>query len=237
MPPERLTSGAAESAGDLYGLGATLFFLLTTRPPISGETPLECMLNLQQAQPTAIETLRSDIPPAIAELTHKLLDRDSAVRPSAAAVAEALLPYCEPSAMPGAIRLSESVMLASETLTQPNIPTAAPASPPPDQPFAEPIAEPVVEPMPEIHPLDDHHDPFGHSHLGTNAPTISRPRTRPTKKNYTWIVAGLILHLAAIILAIGFFTNWFAFLRSSEPDNTIEEKKDAPTKPKKSKRG
>jgi eukaryotic-like serine/threonine-protein kinase len=237
QPPERLTAGGAELAGDLYGLGATLFFLLTTRPPVAGETPLECMLNLQQAERPAVETLRSDISPAVAELTHQLLDRDPAGRPSAADVAETLLPYCEPSAVPGATSLSEPVFLASETATQPNIPTAEPVSPSAAQPFADP----VVELMPEIHPLDEHHDadhhnPFGNSGMGTDGPAITRSRARPTKKNYVWIIAGLILHLTAVIILIGYLTNWFAFARTSERDNTVEEKKDAPIKPKKGKR-
>jgi eukaryotic-like serine/threonine-protein kinase len=237
LPPERLTTGAAEPAGDLYGLGATLYFLLTTRPPVAGKTPLERMLNLQQVHPPAVETLRSDIPPVVAELTHQLLDRDPAGRPSAADVAETLLPFCEPSAMPGGTKLPDAVVLASETATQPNIPTAAAVALPPDQSFAEPIADPVVEPMPEIHPLDDHHNPFGSSRLGTSSPTIARPRTRPTKRNYVWIVAGLILHLTALIILIGYLTNWFAFARTTEPDNTVQEKKDTPTKTKKGKRG
>src|SRR5204863_5220684 len=40
LPPERLTSGERTPAGDLYGLGATLYYLLTTRPPPPGSSPL-----------------------------------------------------------------------------------------------------------------------------------------------------------------------------------------------------
>src|SRR5262249_38155325 len=87
-PPERLTSGDRTPAGDMYGLGATLYYLLTTRPPQPGDTPLEVLLNLQQAEPTPIQTLRSDLPAVIGELIQRLLDREPSRRPLAAETAE-----------------------------------------------------------------------------------------------------------------------------------------------------
>ena len=83
LPPERLTSGERTPAGDLYGLGATLYFLLTTRPPHAGSSPLEQMLNLQQAEPTPLETLKPDVGPAGGDLVRQLLSRDPALRPNA----------------------------------------------------------------------------------------------------------------------------------------------------------
>ena len=37
LPPERIDGGAMDSRGDIYGLGATLYFLLTGRPPFLGD--------------------------------------------------------------------------------------------------------------------------------------------------------------------------------------------------------
>src|SRR3954470_15087157 len=68
LPPERLTSGERTPAGDLYGLGATLYYLLTTRPPHAGSSPLEVMLNLQQADPVPVESIKPGLPPAVASL-------------------------------------------------------------------------------------------------------------------------------------------------------------------------
>src|SRR5688572_22350292 len=68
VAPERLTSADRSPAWDLFGLGATLYYLLTTRPPYAGETPVEVLLNVQQGEPTALETLRSDVPPPVTDL-------------------------------------------------------------------------------------------------------------------------------------------------------------------------
>ena len=95
--------------------------------------------------------------------------------------------------------------------------------------------------MPEVQPLDENqftdvgrhepHDPFGHSGLNATPAPIVRPRTKATKKNAVWIVLGLILHLTAVALLVGYLTNWFAFMRPPEPDRP-EEKKTTITKPK-----
>ena len=89
LPPERLTRGDRSPSGDLYGLGATLYFLLTTRTPHAGETPLEMLLNLQQAEPAPIVQMKSDVPVALSELVQRLMSRDPAGRPSVAEAVEA----------------------------------------------------------------------------------------------------------------------------------------------------
>lgn len=175
-PPERLTNGERTRAGDCYGLGATLYFLLTTRPPHAGDSPLAVMLNLQQAEPAPLETLQSGLPAVVTDLVRRLLSRDPNARPSAADVAQVLIPYCEPSAKPPAAADDMGgVLIAHETFTQPLVPTAVPVArdlehaelQPDAGPFAEPVANaieplaeaPLVEPLPEAQPL--HHDHNG----------------------------------------------------------------------------
>jgi hypothetical protein len=46
-----------------------------------------------------------------------------------------------------------------------------------------------------------------------------------------WVLAGLLLHLIAIALLVGYLTNWFAFGRSAEPDR-VDDRKNDTTKPK-----
>ncbi|HKA06705.1 MAG TPA: hypothetical protein VKD71_05565, partial [Gemmataceae bacterium] len=241
LPPERLTNGDRTPSGDMYGLGATLYYLLTTRPPQPGESPVEVLLNLQQAEPTPIQTLRSDLPAAVGEVIQRLLDRDPSRRPSATDAAEILAPYCEQLEPPEGEPYA--VPLASETMTLPAVPTAAPV---PEGSYESPVngsAAPFVEPMPEVHPLDDHHytdvgrhehhDPFGHSALGGSSRPIVRPRKKATKRNMVWILAGLFLHLTAVALLIGYLTNWFSFSRPPEPDtHRTDDKKTTPSKSK-----
>jgi len=256
-PPERLTHADRGPAADMYGLGATLYYLLTSRPPFPGNTTLEVMLNLQQADPVPVESLRADVPPVVAELVRRSLSRDWTARPGAGEVIDTLFPHCEPSAMPGAV--TPDVPLASETFTQAAIPSAVPVArdldAPPDngvEPYAEPIpdepaagttAEPMVEPLPEVHQLDEHdghgdHDPFGHSVMGADTPRAPRAKAKATKKNMVWIIAGLCLHLTAIIILIGWLTNWFSFSSKPEdPPAKVEKKDDTTPTKKKGKRG
>src|SRR5262249_35720964 len=146
LPPERLTNGDRTPAGDMYGLGATLYYLLTTRMPHSGDSPLAILLDLQQSDPPAANTLPSDRPPAVALLIQRLGSRAPARRPSAAERAEVLSPSGEASLVPPDKPVA--VPLASETSTVLAVPTAAPV---PDGSFEKPVngsAVPLVEPMP-----------------------------------------------------------------------------------------
>jgi serine/threonine protein kinase len=237
LPPERLTSGERTPAGDMYGLGATLYYLLTTRLPHSGDTPLAMLLDLQQSEPPAVSTLRSDIPPSVDQLIQRLLSREPASRPAAAETAETLAPYCEPTADPSAP--VEGVLLASETSTFPSVPTAAPVPEGTYVPAANGSAVPLVEPLPEVQPLDEHaysdvghHDPFGHSSV-VNAARAARPRAKATSWNKILIIAGLILHLTGTIMCLGYFgiiPNPFA-RSESHPEPIKEEKKDQTPRP------
>ena len=260
-PPERLTSGERTPAGDLYGLGATLYYVLTTKPPHAGSSPVEIMLNLQQAEPTPLESLKSDVGPALAILVRQLLSRDPALRPSADHVIDALLPFCEPSAMPGATPIDLPVPVASETFTQSAVPTALPVATDLDRPIVdagEPFADavphtptplapsaeqPLVEPLsdrhlPEVQPLDEHHDghavTFDHSVMGADKPRAPRPKVQATSKNKAMIIAGLILHLTGTCLCLGFFgiiPNPFASKPTKEDPPPKVEKKKDTTTP------
>jgi serine/threonine protein kinase len=211
FPPERLTSGEKTPAGDMYGLGGTLYFLLTTRPPHLGESPLAVLLSLQQAEPPALDTLKSDVATGVSDLVQRLLSRYPTSRPTAAEVVDALLPYCEASAMP--ISTPDVVLAAHETFTQPAVPTAVPVARDLDrpetaqdaEPFAEPIDEPMaeeipptpmptVEPMPELHasynghglvpeiqPLDEHHHD-DHEHGAFGHTAMGADKPRAPKK-------------------------------------------------------
>jgi eukaryotic-like serine/threonine-protein kinase len=264
-PPERLTNGDRTPAGDLYGLGATLYYLLTARPPHTGPSPVDVLLNLQQAEPPPLESLRSDVSPAVAVLVRQLLSRDPALRPSAGQVIDTLLPLCEQSAMPGVMTPDPPVLLATETFTQPNVPTAIPVARDLERPvpelsdpvaeailespavLADPVHEPLVEPMSDRtlaehakaqgEPSDDHLGAFGHSAMGADTPRAPRPRAQASGKNKAMIITGLLLHLTATILCLGFFgiiPNPFA-TKPTQPEQPIKKEKEK-EKEKKNKR-
>jgi serine/threonine protein kinase len=99
MAPEQADrADHATYRSDIWSLGATLFRLLCGRAPYaanSNQSPLEKLRLLAIERPPRIATLRPDLPPELAELIDRTLDRDPAGRPSSAAhFAEALVPFC-----------------------------------------------------------------------------------------------------------------------------------------------
>ncbi len=99
MAPEQAErGGAVDYRADLYSLGATLFRLLTGRPPLAAApdlTPLEKLRLLATHKAPKLATLRSDVPLELSMLLDSFLSREPASRPASAAhAAELLEPYC-----------------------------------------------------------------------------------------------------------------------------------------------
>lgn len=260
QPPERFTESGPTLPGDVYSLGATLYYLLSARPPFLGNTPLESMLNLQNGHVPPIETLRSNLDAGLAPLIARTLDRSPSNRPSAAELAESLLQYSEPSARPGVVVPDwvADVPVASETFTQASVPTGMPvAMQLPEPAFADPIPDAVLEsvpeapsldvppppqtddhPAPEIQPLDDHgHDDFfGHSDP-SGKPSEPKPKVKVpyTQKQKMMLVLGLCLHLTATCMclgAMGIIPNPFKKEPEKEERREEQKKKEEPKKKK-----
>ncbi|HEY3969176.1 MAG TPA: protein kinase [Planctomycetaceae bacterium] len=90
MAPEQARpEGLVDSRVDLYGLGATMFFLLTGRSPRgtgARRSLLEQLRSLSEDQPCDVRALRPDVPVPLSELIAALLSRDPAGRPASAEV-------------------------------------------------------------------------------------------------------------------------------------------------------
>jgi eukaryotic-like serine/threonine-protein kinase len=104
MAPEQAkNSSKVDARADLYSLGCTLYFLLTGKPLFEGNGALEKLMHHQLDEPCPIRKLRPDVPEALAQLLGKLLAKRPEDRfPSAAALADALAPFC-PGAQRGVI--------------------------------------------------------------------------------------------------------------------------------------
>ncbi len=102
MAPEQAAdSSSADARSDIYSLGCTLFFLLAGRAPFEAGSFMEMILSGTQRPMTALSSLRSDLPPEL----RRIIEKMTAPRPenrfrSAAEVADALAPFCQP--VPGA---------------------------------------------------------------------------------------------------------------------------------------
>jgi response regulator RpfG family c-di-GMP phosphodiesterase/serine/threonine protein kinase len=96
MPPEQSHDpSAVGQEADIYGLGATLFWLLTGEPPYPpARTVGAAIRTLQQQPPRRLRELRPDTPEALDVLVAQMMDRNPQRRPpTPLAVMNALTPF------------------------------------------------------------------------------------------------------------------------------------------------
>jgi serine/threonine-protein kinase len=91
MAPEQVNSDPVDDRTDLYGLGCTLFAMLTGGPPFVAPSPVD-VAHLQVTQsPPSLLALRPDAPADLATLVDDLLAKSPQLRPSEAAEVKARL--------------------------------------------------------------------------------------------------------------------------------------------------
>jgi response regulator RpfG family c-di-GMP phosphodiesterase/tRNA A-37 threonylcarbamoyl transferase component Bud32 len=98
MAPEQSHDpSAVGKPADLYGLGATLFWLLTGHPPYPPVGSISAALRqLQREPPRRVRDLRPEVPAELDALVERLLERNPALRPPRPiAVARALEPFLD----------------------------------------------------------------------------------------------------------------------------------------------
>jgi serine/threonine protein kinase len=88
MAPERTREDATVDArSDLYGLGATLYALLTGRPPFAGKSLVETVSMIRQAAPVPPKQFQPAVPDALQDAVLKLLAKRPEQRHASAAQA------------------------------------------------------------------------------------------------------------------------------------------------------
>jgi hypothetical protein len=119
MPPEQAADATAVGPpADVYGLAASLFWALTGELPVKAfRTPAETIRTLLSTPPRSVTEFRPDVPPALDRLLQRMLDRDPAVRPTAAAVAVELATLAggdDPARLKDSVRVLERALRARE---------------------------------------------------------------------------------------------------------------------------
>lgn len=186
LPPERLDSSDFDPRGDLYGLGATLYYLLTGRPPFTGTTVEEVLDKVRSAEPAPLAALRPDAPAGLVELVTRLMAKRPDLRPPTAFDAEdALAKLGRPTVTPvggaGPGRVAIPVADAPAAVALEDAPAAEPAAP--SDEWSEPMA-------------------FSTAHASPEKPA-RKPMTAKDKSRTRLLIGlGLCLHLTATGFAI-----------------------------------
>jgi hypothetical protein len=218
LPPERLDNPTPDARGDIYGLGASLYFLLAGRPPFNPDDP-ELAAKIRTAPPLPLSSLRPDLPPDFVALVAKMLEKSPDARPATSYDVEAaLIRFCRPGTVPP---------------TPVAVPLAVPAS-------AVAVAHPVADaaPLAEEEQPSEPADDWG---VGANAfdmTALSQPSTpaegqaprqrrrqitdEERSRNWMLIILGGMLHLTAILLLVLWLTG--AFESTPKADPTPEPK-------------
>jgi eukaryotic-like serine/threonine-protein kinase len=81
MPPEVCRGEPADARSDIYSLGATIYFLLTGKPPFDGPSPNEVLVAHLLEQPVPPSTVRGGpIPEALEQVVLRCLEKDPDAR-------------------------------------------------------------------------------------------------------------------------------------------------------------
>jgi serine/threonine-protein kinase len=96
-PEQVLASDAVDGRSDLYGLGCTLYRLLTGQVVFPGRTLNDKLVKRCREEAPPVEGLRPEVPPGLAAVVRRVLARQPPDRyQTAAEVAEALAPWAFP---------------------------------------------------------------------------------------------------------------------------------------------
>ena len=98
-PEQALDSHTVDARADLYGLGCTLYFLLTGRPPFIEGTLTQRLMAHQTKTPPAVESLRTDTPASLAAIVRKMMEKKAENRHATAReLADALFAWIDENA-------------------------------------------------------------------------------------------------------------------------------------------
>ncbi|HEY9427646.1 MAG TPA: protein kinase [Gemmatimonadaceae bacterium] len=86
MAPEQVAGDPdVDHRADIYALGVTAYELLAGHPPFHGRSPQKLLAAHLGESPASIDSIRRDVPPSLARLVMRCLEKEPASRPQSAA--------------------------------------------------------------------------------------------------------------------------------------------------------
>lgn len=76
MAPEQARGEEVDARTDLFALSGVLYTLLSGHPPFAGKTRSELLRNILGENPTALRSIRADLPIPVARLVERALEKD-----------------------------------------------------------------------------------------------------------------------------------------------------------------
>jgi hypothetical protein len=86
MAPEQAAADpATDQRADIYAFGILAYEMLAGQPPFAGRSPQKLLAAQLGERPAPIESIRADVPPVLAELVMRCLEKNADDRPQTAA--------------------------------------------------------------------------------------------------------------------------------------------------------
>ena len=105
-PPEQLKGYPLDVRPDIYAVGATLYYLLTGRPPFEDTNLLAIVARIATEAPPSPRTVMPRVPRGLADVVLSCLAKDAADRPADyAALNDALRPFSSATPAPATLGL------------------------------------------------------------------------------------------------------------------------------------
>ena len=76
MSPEQAEGKPLDPRSDIYSFGVTCYQMLTGRTPFSGDSALSVAVQHLRSEPDRLENVRSDLPPGLCRIIHRMLCKD-----------------------------------------------------------------------------------------------------------------------------------------------------------------
>ena len=77
MAPEQIQGGEVDARSDIFSFGIVLFEMLTGRLPFRGEHEAAMMYSIVNEEPQPIERYKPDVPPLLANIIQRALEKDA----------------------------------------------------------------------------------------------------------------------------------------------------------------